>query len=229
MTNQRQVINENYQFSIFPNNFIETDLKNLLEKLKTIPKFSNTNNKIIPVPTEAPREIPRIILESTDKDVLVEISFDKVTITWKNISDSSGWDVNGTVLKDDISILINKFLSTNYIKRIGFVKKIFFDYSDLESEMVKKITTKNITKDLQEFNFGLTYNFSLPIFNECNKVKIIEKAKTIKDNKDVITITTDINTHQDRDINWIGVKNINLFIDQTMPFLEKNTIVSDFF
>ncbi len=104
------------------------DLKRDLEN--QVHAFTDCEFLVIPIPREAPRDIPRISISSKDKSIICNISFDKINIQWVNRPETSEYSISETNLyktTKELSDVILRYTSQKgKIRRVGYIKEIFF-------------------------------------------------------------------------------------------------------
>ncbi len=225
------VINK-YEVALFPKDFYIGDLSLLFDEAKKIPIFADGTNITIPLPPDAPREIPRVLLKSKDDSVVCNIGFDKANIFWINKKDSFTFKKNLPEILESVKKLSDIILShtpTHKFKRIGYIKEYYYESDTPVSLIIGKTIYKEITSKLREVFFQLTYDRNLKIYNDCNEVIFINSnAKKETDGKKVIVITSDINTIPSRDVNMDG-KDIENFIKEADTLSDKKDLCDRFF
>jgi len=204
-------------------------LKSLLEEIKkNVKPFTDGKHSIIPVPSEGPREIPRIILSSRDGSVKSTLSFEKVSITWTNLKESENFNIPIDDLKNITEELAKTILThtgSKTVKRIGYIKELFFikDPTKTFSELFTKSKT-----NLRDYVFQLTYDSNL-LKVKGNRVIVIGSGSKQTGDKDrVVMMSSDINTHQSEDVGW-GIQDIKEFIEKADEKTNKNDFYGVYF
>lgn len=220
-----------YEVALFPQNFIVEDLNSFLEEIKKeLTIFSDGNNIILPLPKNAPSDIPRILLKSKDNSVACNLGFEKINISWFNLAESYKFPVQVNKIKEIVEtlsdIIFRHTAPDSKMKRVGYIKEIFF----ITENPTKEIENKVDTKKLRNFLFRLTYDFKLKnIPNPCNKVIVaVDGVKQTGRKEKVIILQSDINTLQTERINWETQK-IKEFIEEADKESSNNAIYYQFF
>lgn len=186
------------QTAIFTRNFqIANDYERaqLLLDLKsaTCDTF-NGDPVLIPIPNDAPLDIPRIILNSSDKAYACNIALNRTDIFY-NVSDDS--EINLDVLlqaQKDNSLKLFSFLKSKdaIINRVGFVVNVDFVVEESDKNSFDYLKEHFLKDDKLEDpkELLLRYNklSNSPKFEMNNLVTIQSKRS------DVIAVQTDINT-----------------------------------
>ena len=168
--------------------FFKTDFLESFEKLSLTLKDKlgeSKNTQHLPVPSDAPSGIPRLIL--VYENFNINISKNRLDLFFGNI------DAIRPKISDISDILLNEFSLS--IGRIGLVKN-FFSRQDL-SYLKTLLNEEKITKiDPKEINIRININLSINSF-ECNNIQNIingKKKQAGGDEIEGIIITRDINT-----------------------------------
>lgn len=212
------------QIAIFPNNYYEEDIYGLFNKLKEIDQFKEGEGKIITADAEAPREIPRIVLVSEDEKYLVEIGFEKISIEiitpqgMKTFDLSSVWTMVEKIYELTISSLT--------IKRVGYIESHLLSPTngDIFSIMGNKILS-GFTENLTNFYVRLTYRKEIENVERSNQVILIKKV--LKEDNESIIVESDINTHQELNVEW-NLQDTREFFENAIDETDMNTIVDKY-
>jgi hypothetical protein len=229
----KDIIINKYEVALFPKDFYISDLDILLEELKEeVDIFSEGNTVKIPIPTDAPRDIPRLILRSKNNSIVCNFGFDKVNIVWLNLRELSSFSVSIGEIQRIIEKLSNVILRhtppPSKMKRIGYIKEIFFLSTTPSKEISRTIFKEKLIENLKSFIFRLSYSIKLEQL-ECNDVTSIgDGIKHTGDKEKVIMVMKDINTLPNTDMSWNATQ-IKKFISNVDAILEKNDIYKNLF
>lgn len=172
--------------------FFQSDFTGNFEELSLKLKAKFGESKItqhIPIPTDAPSEIPRLILGYENFNL--NISKNRLDLFFKDINSVK------TVISSICDVLLVE-LSLS-VGRIGFVKNFFIDgnIEDLKQLLVPKKIKKI---DLKEINIRANEKKIISDY-ECNNIENLSNGYVIKreidgseKKRDGIIITRDINT-----------------------------------
>lgn len=178
--------------------FMKSDLTNNFDSISVKLKDKlgqSLSTQIIPIPPEAPPEIPRLVL--TYPNYVINVSQVRA-----EVSGSKSTDTN------DILLVLLKVLSTNFnvvFNRIALIKTIFVD-GDL-ANLKSNINSSKLSSDnISEIKLRVNKPITLDGF-DCNNIEDIEYATLILKSNDSqqpqikkgILINRDINTIADRD------------------------------
>ncbi len=182
----------NFQIVLFLRDKFKDHFESLSLHIKE--KIGDSDNtQILPIPSDAPSEIPRLILNY--KDFFLNISTDRISLVANNYS--------------SIKVIIPKLLSLFIeekefvINRIGFIRNDFIE-TTLESitELIKE--DKFPKEKLKEISIRI--NNELDILNfSCNNIESLQFSRVIKtDNtgtieRDGILAQRDLNTVAEKD------------------------------
>ena len=227
----KKLIVNKYEIVLFPKDFYVSDISSLLEESKKIDIFSDGANSIIPLPPNAPREIPRILLRSKDSSIQCNIGFDKVNIVWVNSKESEGFKksladiLNLTV---ELSEVLFPHIPTHTVKRIGYIQEFFAAYEKPLDIISETVLGGEVKTDLKEFTCQLLYGLQLETYSECNQVFTLATGKKQTGEKEnVLMLTNDINTLQTKDVNW-KIEEIKKFITEVNRKSDKKDLGARF-
>ncbi|MDP2671651.1 MAG: hypothetical protein Q8P13_04320 [bacterium] len=230
---ERNLVINKYEVALFPKDFYISDLNILLEEIRDgVDVFSDGNNIILPIPSTAPREIPRLLLRSKDNSVACNLSFDKINIQWINQTEISSFSLPLDKIQDLVGklsdIIFHHSPSQNKMKRVGYIKEIFFLSQNPTKDISETVFKERLTENLRTFLFNLTFNLTLNNI-DCNQVVTIgDGIKNVGNKGKVIMLMKDINTRQDKDMNWDSEK-IKTFIQEADNKLDKKDMYSSIF
>ena len=205
----------------------------MLEEIKqNVKVFNDGINTIIPVPNDAPRDIPRILLRSKDSSIGCNISFNKINIFWLNTKEKTIFKIpiiDIQNLTEKLSSIILPLTPIKKVKRVGYINEFFYESENPVRLIEGKTIYKRVTKKLKDFAFRFTYKLELKIHLNCNKVITINsRGKKQTEEKKVIMLMDDINTSQRDDVNW-GIQEIKNFIKEADKKIDKSVLMKSFF
>ena len=209
------------QLALFSNNFNLTNMSSVANELKTkTENIFDGQEAILPLPIDAPSEIPRIILKSADNSYSCNIALSRTDFFFQDISEGKKLE---EVIKDysaKAEKIYSYFVSEKNVRigRIGFVVNFVSELSNSS----KKLLQDNIFQD--KFYFAQSdklKNIAL-IFSEKDKLDKFEISRLIKieslrkksnpDDDKKIAIQYDINTLAEKANEYIlsteDIKNI---------------------
>lgn len=229
-----KTINNYFQVAVFPNDFFITDINALYAKLITLPEFVDGNNIVFPIPPDAPREIPRIVLQTKNAAMKLEISFTKILITWnndiENIDDEESFDKNVETIQRVSSTYLSKILSVKSFSRVGLIKQFFFVNEGTVSEPLNQnLINIESSTNLNAYEFRLSYKTSLDIYTDVNELIVITDGYRIKRPEEkIVLVSSDINTPDSKNVSF-DLKNLQSFIEQAYKKQQNDNLYKRFF
>lgn len=201
--------------------FFKTDFigafENVSVRIKN--KLGESNvTQILPIPKDAPSEIPRLILSYNKYSI--NVSRNRADIFTKD------WASCYQTIKDIIEIFIDEInISVN---RVGYIKT-YFDYKDLDN-LKQIIGSEKISKQvLKELKLVLNVPVDLMSY-KCNNIEGLEYVTVIKTNSNGveesvngIIVNRDINTVAEENYAFNNANIYNL-IDSMVTCASKNII-----
>lgn len=153
------------QFALFPKNFNPLDKSRIAQDIKVrTDNIFDGEDMILPLPMDAPLEIPRIILKSKNGYFSCNISLNRIDF-FRNISGND--DLSH--IKDELLKIIKQinsyFIDDNkiLIGRIGFV----IDFAiEIEKEKSIELLRKNLLKENSYYNNSKKIKSILLVFTE---------------------------------------------------------------
>jgi hypothetical protein len=227
--NENFFINK-YEVALFPNDFVHSDFNALLEEIKkSLPEFDGLNI-VVPVPSNAPKEMPRLILKSKNGILACNVSLEKTSIAWLNKKQTRKFkrpisEIQSTIIK--LSDILLHHTPTYKMKRVGFIKEFVLETDEPVILVTGRTIYKKIAKNLRNYNFGFTYNLTLKAWQNCNEVITIGDAKKEKGKERALMVMDDINTFQEDDVNW-GTENIKQFLQEADGKIDVNSLFKRF-
>lgn len=166
--------------------------------------------QMLPLPDDAPEEIPRLVIEW--KDLRAEVNKLRINIVGKNFDEIT------RMYPPLIDLLYTSF-ATN-IARVGFVKHYFIPEEVPDAEKILKpglISAKNQGEHVVEMSLSITTRFEYMDF-EINNVQAIQPGEVTVDDKTSIglIVIRDINTKREE-----GYKFDKQWIKDFYPFANK--------
>jgi len=213
------------QFALFPYNYFEQDLTGLYNRLITINEFKDGQNQDLQVPSDVPRDFPRILLRSKDNKYRCDYGFNKFDVV-VDYGDGLSFDKKyyselSTVTNNVIRQVSEKII----FNRVGLIIKYYYFVDDPMSELGKIVKSKSFTDRLSSFQFRITYSLDLNILSYCNHLITVSSGKIVvnKIDKKIIHLEEDINTPIDAKVNF-SVDSVIKFGEQAIDaFSLKNT------
>jgi|GEM_PF-1592395 len=188
------------QFALFPKNFNPVDKSKIAQDIKI-----QTNNifdgedTILPLPIDAPFEIPRIILKSKSGNLSCNISLSRIDFFRNTNSEDKLSDIKDELIKT-ISQISSYFIdnSSVLIGRMGFV--VDFNFNTGEDGGIKFLK-RNLLKEGSYHEKSLKTKGVLFIFTEVDDSSEFELNKQYQygnELNDSLSFRFDINTSFER-------------------------------
>lgn len=231
--NSELIINK-YEVVLFPNDFYTSDMNSFFEELKKeLVDIFDGNNILFPFFPNVPRDIPLIVLKSKNNSISCNFSLNKVDFFWLNLKEEADFltpvkDIE-KVIKKITSILFR--YTKKKIKRVGFIKEVFFESQNPAKAISNIILKEKLTNKMNSYFIRLGYNFSFDgISLPCNEIiTVSDGVKQTGTKGKVVIFSKDINTSQKDDANW-GLTEIMTFIKKSdEEKLKKDNMYSSIF
>ncbi len=176
---------------------------NLNDKLKIAELFNKQFGKvfdgsptILPIPDDAPQEIPRVILNTKNGVFTCNIAINRVDLIYKSqIIDE--YDSFGKFLKD-FSILIDKLIQGTFLliegnlNRVGLIINYAADPKTNTIDFLRSNFLKRSNKEEKDIQVHKRYEAKLVNLKINNWLRIISRKPELK--KSPLLIISDINT-----------------------------------
>lgn len=219
---------QKYEVALFPNEILGArqgeGWNQIFTQLVSIPCFSNGNNTILPIPADAPSEIPRIILNSRDGRNVCHIGPNKISIFWENVNDDQSFAVP---VEERVSLTSEVINAINCsIKRIGSIHAFYF-ITNTTDPVRSEVFQENACRELRDYNLNLTYDLTL-LETSCNQVLQISNGQRNATGENVTMVMADLNTHQGNSLNW-GISNVQNFLGEAESFLSEESVFNKIF
>lgn len=166
------------------------------------------NTQILPIPNDAPFEIPRLILNY--KELFLNVSVDRISIVANTIA--------------SLRVIIPKLLAlileekSCEVNRIGFVRTDFIESTiDKVQELIKKEVFSE--KKIKEVSVRINSDLQIMEFN-CNDIESLQFSKLIKTNN-VGTVETEGIVAQ-RDLNTVAE------VDYKIDSVQASKLITEF-
>lgn len=220
---------DSLQTVIFVSSLDFTDKLDIAQNLKKI-KSINIGGEpaVIPLPNDAPLEIPRIMLKSIDQSYSINASPSRIDVIFKN----KKYDKDGipTISAKDISLnLINstkeiaEILKNKYhaiINRVALITRILIKMDSSSKDYLKKAFLAKLSEIPYEINMAFLYRQDLGVY-KVNKWKRFETLRSLKNIKDDTALSFAI------DINTLGEINYKFTPDSIEDFIKKASVNID--
>lgn len=195
------------QIVFFFKPFLQSEGLTLFNEIKKeTGKIFNDLPLTIPLPDNAPKEIPFINVDSDkdnfDDELKLSLSRDRAIISYSpsSVEDKNkNFDFHIEKIKKILSDVFKVLIRENKIKRIGFITRYFL-LDDNPDEVIKNSFTLGMEKykDLKELYIKFNKPFSADDF-KFNKIKTINSNNLTIDEgikRKGVLISLDINTNQ---------------------------------
>lgn len=198
----------NIQIALFLSDFNLIDrlsfAKDLHDKLKE--KF-NDEPIVLPIPTDAPSGIPRIILKNTDSSYSLEISLSKVNLFF-NLKKGEEKLKFEDIIEDYLDCaekIYTLFLGFNHtrIKRMGFVVGFFSELEENIADFLKdKLLKEKTFQEAKTIDITEGENLSLGPYQLNKLINIKSLRKKDENTYKGLYLEIDINTLEEEDYNF---------------------------
>jgi len=204
---------------------------NLLDKLSIAKNINTVTNNIfdgepliLPIPENAPPEIPRIILKTKQEDLIMNVSYSRIDIIFENKQKKI---IHFNELKEKFNDLIKKITISIYknfsatTKRLGLVTMAGYDVKNPIAIIYKKFDKRfiNELKDSKEIQAHIFKQEKISKFKINNWIRII--AQEVNDKRDKFNILNDLNIQEDNK-EIIGLDDVILFYQKMLDYNEQN-------
>ena len=229
--NKPLLVAELYQVNLFPKDFFLSDIKSLYSNLVLLPQFKDGKNQIIPIPSDAPREIPRITLMSKDAGLECVVGFEKISITWRNTGDTVDWDVTNTVIETVTKTIIDYTYGKIPTNRVGLVYRFYTQFStkaESVSSFANLLNKKSLLASATEVNLSITTDINIGSITECNKVVNVMTTKRLVDEKPAVTIQADLNNRPNKD-KTLNMDNVMQLLSGAREYVNREMLFAEIF
>ena|GEM_PF-5837825 len=183
-----------YHAALFPNDFYISNVSVLIASLSKIKEFDG-DPLVLPLPSSAPRELPRLTIRSKDGTRTCQIGLDKLYFTWSSVDGKEC-----TVSIDDISNHVRRVVESLRkgvtFNRVGFITDYVVDatYHDVMNSIFNS-KLLDASESVTDFTMSVTRQMSLQSYNYCNRVVAL-RSGTRLDNPgtEVVAVRHDLNT-----------------------------------
>lgn len=222
---------ESLQSVLFVSALDFTNKLQLAQDLKGIKSVDISGDPtVLPLPNDAPLEIPRIMLKSTDQTYNVNAGPSRIDILFKNkdydkdgISQSDPEAVTKQIIQTTLEI--NEVIVKKYraeVNRLALIARVLIKFDISSKEYLQKKFIKKPVEQPFEINLAMLYRKDLKNF-KVNKWKRFETLRNIKNPSDesAISLILDINTLPE--INYKFTKDaINEFLMKASTEIDKD-------
>ena len=164
-------MNSNFKLSsiqtvLFLSDFRLTDKPSFTKELLDLTKdIFNDEPLILPIPDDAPKDIPRIILKSTNSSYYVNISLDRLDFNFRVIDEGVDLKFEETIdgYLNNIKKIYNLLLNYEHtrISRIGFITRFFVKVEEGAPTFIKdKFLKKGLFPNARSIDISETERIS---------------------------------------------------------------------
>ena len=229
MEGHTKLIINKYQIAIYPNNFFSENLIGITQKINNKTSIFNGMVSVLPVPSNAPRDVPRILLRSKSNSVRCDISFDKINLVWNNKSEVEAFNVPISERLSLAEIIIEACNPEGTIKRIGWITEFFYETENFVQNISPGLITNKVLENINNLYINFEYHISLDSFSHCNQVvNLGNGSKNSGDKGPVVLLTNDINTHQSENVDW-KIEKIKEFATEAERLSNIETLFEKYF
>lgn len=206
-------MNSNFKLSgiqtvFFLSDFRLTDKPSFTKELLDLTKDTfNDEPLILPIPDDAPKDIPRIVLKSTDSSYYANISLDKLDFNFRVIGEGVDLKFKETIdgYLNNIEKIYNFLLNYEHtrISRIGFITRFFIRLEEGTPTFIKnKFLKKGLFPNARSIDISENERISLEPYqlNKLINIKSLKKREE-KEFKGLLT-EIDINTIKEEDYDF---------------------------
>lgn len=179
---------------------------------------------ILPIPPEAPSEVPLVLLNSVDGKYSCNIARSRIDFILNNATSVTDISVDLLNFINQIHLYVSAIFNNKRIIRFGLVNQYFYE----EANAVKLIEEKyfnNSLGDLEELNIRYNRRFSQEKYDFNNVVDIM-KGNIINENhvvKDGVLIQRDINNVPNGNV--IDIDDMFILLKSKLQELDCNGIM----
>lgn len=183
----------NNQFAFFINKSKDIMYEQLiLDIRKAVKEKFISPSIILPIPDDAPPEIPRVILETFDKRIKITLAKNRCDFFYDYRYDNNNSQINTKIIDYAVQ-LANVLHNKGFVfRRIGIVTK-YFVLVDNPTDVIKNSLTKLSDDDIVEISIRINRRKLYNSFN-VNDVYSYDQGIRANDRKQGILITRDVNT-----------------------------------
>lgn len=191
-----------YQISFFTPNVVYGNIQKAFRRLTELcEKTLNAKPAVIPLPDDAPKEFPRLVLKTESGDKQLSLKLDRIDCVFSSKFENPISEIEVKRFKRDVFQWVLPFISEFKISvnRLGVVIQKGFEIKDeeLSAEYVAK---KYCQKKYHRQPFGNTRSFELHCLKnyiflgfEINSWVRIQTLNLFPSNKLIIGVTNDLN------------------------------------
>jgi len=210
---------QSFQAAFFSNGFPLENKLDFATKLVAAIKHFDGEPALLPIPSDAPTEIPRIILKSKDTKFICNVSLQRVDLFF-NPKTEQEQDFSNLmksiegVLKKTVS-----FFETSKIKinRAGVSVNLIKDLEEGSNNyLCKKYLKTGLIADSSELELHILNKFDLKKFkiNRWIRIKTL-REKSVPENDKLLSINIDINSLQEIAYDFIA-EDFDIFLDAAL-------------
>ncbi len=232
-------MNSNFKLSgiqtvLFLSDFRLTDKPSFTKELLDLTKdIFNDEPLILPIPDDAPKDIPRIILKSTNSSYYVNVSLDRLDFNFRVIDE--GEDLKFEEIIDghlnNIEKIYNFLLNYEHtrISRIGFIARFFIKLEGGSPTFIKnKFLKEGLFPNARSIDILENEKISLDSYqlNKLINIKSLRK-KEEEEFKGLLT-EIDINTIKERDYDF-KIEPLKKLLIEIKKYIIKNDLPQSIF
>jgi len=196
------------QIVLFLSDFHLTDKVSFTKELLGFTKdIFDGEPLILPTPDDVPKDIPRIILKSTDSSYYANISLDRLDFNFRVINENVDLEFEKTIdgYLNDIEKIYNFLLNYEHtrISRIGFVARFFIKIEEGAPTFIKnKFLKEGLFPSARSIDISENERINLAScqLNRLTNIKSLRKREE-EDFKGLLT-EIDINTIKEKDYDF---------------------------
>jgi hypothetical protein len=212
--------------TVFSDGLRNEDFDTVYPKISKIQSFVGGINTKLPLPKDAPEEIPRIIVKSADDKINCQIGPQKIQIEW--VPDAFQ-DTNAAV--GLASQILEQAIESSVISRVGNIKEYVLEVGPKQSftSFLRPGILENL-KTLEAFSFDLTLKDQISGSDgkqiQCNRFARLVSATRDIDKQKLIVVMIDFNTRPEEQLFW-NIANFREFIGTSEDKLQYQDIMGE--
>lgn len=188
---------------------------------------------ILPIPNDAPRDIPRIILKRKDSSYYVNISLDRLDFNFNVIDEGTNLEFKKTMdgYLDSVEKIYKFLLGYEHtrISRIGFVTRFFIKIEEGTSAFIKsKFLKEGLFPKARSIDISENEEMSLGTYQLNKLINIKSLKKAGEEMFKGLLIEIDINTVKEKDYDF-KIGSLKKLLIEIKEYLIKNELPQSIF
>lgn len=223
-----KILSKKIQIALFSPGVDLSDKLSLAHTIKSsLSSYLDGDPIILPVPDDAPMEIPRIIMRSKDDSISINIASNKIDLFLQQSEPNSElrsfsklFTKNSKIYEEVLKVLMRS--TRTVMNRSGYVVNLEIETKDpVDFIQTKYLNSKSFSKKLQEINLGVLINEKLGGKNSniWFRINPIRDSKGELD-KEKLSALFDVNTVP-KESEEFDLKSVLVWLEDSSKFLDK--------